>query len=150
MKVILLSEVPNLGGQGSVVEVSDGYARNFLIPKGLAMEATPARLKELESLQKRQERKRRKEQEEALRLKEKLQGALLTIKSRAGEQGRLFGSVTNKEIAQAIKEAFQVELDRRKIELKEPIKQLGRYQVMLRLHPEVHTTMEVQVVQEEG
>lgn len=148
MKVVLIADVPKLGNRGTVVEVAEGYARNYLLPRGLAVEATAGRLKELNLEKKRQEAKKSQELEQARRLRQLLDGAAVKVTTRAGEKGKLFGSVTNKEIAQAIKNTFHADVDRRKIELKEPIKALGSYEVILKLHPEIQARLRVQVVAE--
>ncbi|MDK2820603.1 MAG: large subunit ribosomal protein [Clostridia bacterium] len=148
MKVILTQDVPKLGNRGAVVEVAEGHARNYLIPKGLAIEATKGRIKELNQQKKRQEQKQQKELEMAKRQAELLEGKTIKIITRAGKAGKLFGSVTNKEIAKEIKNTFHIEVDRRKIEVKDPIKALGSYEVMVKLHPTVQVCLVVQVVAE--
>lgn len=148
MKVILTADVPKLGKRGTVVEVSDGYARNYLIPRNLAVIATEARLEELGREKEREEKRKQKELEEAKKLAQRLEGCTVIVTARAGEGGKLFGSVTNKEIAQAIENTFHIKIDRRKIELEEPIKILGSYPVLMRLHPEVHAKVRVEVVAE--
>ncbi|SMC00023.1 LSU ribosomal protein L9P [Thermanaeromonas toyohensis ToBE] len=150
MKVILLEDVPKLGKRGSVVEVADGYARNYLLPRKLAVTATEERLEELHREKDREAKKKQKELEEARRLARILEGSTITVVARAGEGGKLFGSVTNKEIAQAIENTFHISIDRRKIELEEPLKLLGSYPVILRLHPEVQARITVEVVTERG
>ncbi|GFN22902.1 50S ribosomal protein L9 [Thermanaeromonas sp. C210] len=148
MKVILTTDVPKLGAKGSVVEVSDGYARNYLFPRQLAVPATKGRLEELSRVKAQEEIKRQKEREEAQRVARQLEGSTVTVTARAGEGGKLFGSVTNKEIALEIENTFHIKVDRRKIELEEPIRMLGSYPVVLRLHPEVQAKVLVQVVAE--
>lgn len=147
MKVILLQEVKKLGDRGDVKEVSNGYARNFLIPKGLAMEATPKALKDLETQKKTLERKEQDEKEKMEALAEKLKGVQAALKARVGEGGKLFGSVTSKDIAQNLQEQGY-NVDRRKIDLGEPIRGLGSYTVTLKLHPEI--SAEIEVIVEEG
>lgn len=147
MKVILLQEVKKLGDRGDVKEVSNGYARNFLIPKGLAMEATPKALKDLETQKKTLERKEQDEKEKMEALAEKLKGVKVTLNARVGEGGKLFGSVTSKDIAQNLQEQGY-NVDRRKIDLGEPIRGLGSYTVTLKLHPEI--SAEIEVIVEEG
>ncbi|MGI5902397.1 MAG: 50S ribosomal protein L9 [Desulfitobacteriia bacterium] len=137
MKVILIEDVKNLGTRGDVCKVQAGYARNFLIPRGLAVEATKRNMQDLAQKQKQEELQRQKEKEAALEIAEKIKSLKVVIKVKTGEKGRLFGSVTNKEIAEVLDKEYQVKLDRRKIEIKEPIKALGEYEVMVRLHPEV-------------
>jgi len=148
VKVILTTDVPKLGNNGDVVEVAEGYARNYLLPRGLAVEATSGQMKELNRKKKLQEQREKHEQQAAKRLAGILEGATVRVETRAGEKGKLFGSVTNKEIAQSIKNTFQIEIERRKIDLKEPIKALGDYDVVIKLHPTVHASVKVQVVPE--
>jgi large subunit ribosomal protein L9 len=148
MRVILQLDVPKLGKRGTVLEVAEGYARNYLIPRGMAIEATGGRMKELSREKQRQDNKKKHELEEARRIARRLEGAVLVIPTRAGGTGKLFGSVTNKELAQSIKDTFHLQVERRKIELKEPIKALGTYEVIIRLHPEVQVGLQVQVVPE--
>ncbi|HHY61252.1 MAG TPA: 50S ribosomal protein L9 [Clostridia bacterium] len=148
MKVILLSDVKSLGHKGDVVEVAEGYARNYLIPKGLAKEATAGSLRELQAIKEKQQAREKEQLEQAKQLAAKLHGQAVRITSKAGDKGRLFGSVTNKEVAEAIAAQFQVDIDRRKIELKEAIKALGEYPVKVRIHPQVTADMIVRVVGE--
>lgn len=148
MKVILLSDVKSLGHKGDVVEVAEGYARNYLIPKGLAKEATGGSLRELQAIKEKQQAREKEQLEQAKQLAAKLHGQAVRITSKAGDKGRLFGSVTNKEVAEAIAAQFQVDIDRRKIELKEAIKALGEYPVKVRIHPQVTADMIVRVVGE--
>jgi len=137
MKIILIQEVKTLGKKGDVVEVSDGYGRNYLLPRGLAIEATAGVLKERAEQNKRQEQKKQKELRQAKNLGEKLAALNITIKVRAGEGGKLFGSVTSKEISEQVQKAAGVFLDKRKIELKEAIKAIGNHPVTVKLHPEL-------------
>ncbi|HEY8449104.1 MAG TPA: 50S ribosomal protein L9, partial [Bacillota bacterium] len=140
MKVILKANVKNLGSAGQVVEVADGYGRNYLIPRGLAVEATPANLSELRQRERTQARQAQRELEQARKLAAALAGRTIQLKARAGENGRLFGSITAADIAEEVRRTTGFELDRRKIELDEPLRQLGRFEVPVRLHPEVHVT----------
>ncbi len=147
MKVILTENLPSLGPAGTVVEVNRGYARNFLIPKGKALEATPGNLARFEAQKTRLARQSQKEREAALALAAQLAEVTLTIPQRVGESERLYGSVTNVVIAQALAEkGFTV--DRRQVELEEPIKRLGDYLVTVRLAPEVKVQVRVEVVPE--
>ena len=148
MKVILLTDVKKLGQKGDVVEVAEGYARNYLIPKGLAKPATEGSLKELKVVKEREAAQKQKQLEQAKELASRLEGKDIIITSKAGDKGRLFGSVTNKEVAEAIHAQYQVEVDRRKVELKEAIKALGEYPVKVQLHPKVSANMTVRVVSE--
>ncbi|TDY42402.1 LSU ribosomal protein L9P [Alicyclobacillus sacchari] len=144
MKVILLQDVKGQGKQGEIKDVSEGYARNFLFPRGLAEEATPAALRELE--QKREKDRRHKAQElaDAKHLGAQLENQKIVVKTQAGEGGRLFGAITSKHIADAMKQhGFSV--DKRKISLGEPIKSLGGHRVTVKLHPEVHVQVLVYV-----
>lgn len=148
MKVILLSDVKKLGQKGDVVEVAEGYARNYLIPKGLAREATAGSLKELKAIKAKQAAQEKQQLEQARQIASKLEGQAIQIISKAGDKGRLFGSVTNKEVAEALEAQFDVEIDRRKIELKEAIKSLGDYPIKVKIHPQVAANMTVRVVGE--
>lgn len=145
MKVILKADVKALGKKGQVFEVSDGYARNFLFPKGLALEATSGNLNDLASKKANEERKKEKEKEEAQALAARLSSITVEVLTKTGEGGRLFGSVTNKEIAEALKSKYGIEIDKRKLELKEPIKALGTFTVQAKLHHEVNAQLQVQV-----
>ncbi len=148
MKVILKDAVENLGARGTVVEVKDGYARNFLIPKGLAMKYTNGAVKVLHQERKMYETKQIKEKEDALQLSEKLSSIELTVLRRAGDQDVLYGSVTPTDIAELLEEkGFKV--DKRKIILHEPIRKLGDYSVKIRLHSEVVPTIKLTVLREE-
>ncbi len=144
MKIILNEDVPNLGEKGEVVKVAKGYGRNYLLPRGLAEEATPSALKRWNELQKERENKTNREVEQATKLKEKLEGITLELKVKAGEKGRLFGSVTTKDLSKALS-AQGFAIDRRKISLEENIKELGLHTVPVSLHPEVKTSIEVKV-----
>ncbi|HHT62619.1 MAG: 50S ribosomal protein L9 [Bacillota bacterium] len=148
MKVILTQDVKSLGKKGDVVQVAEGYARNYLLPKGLAKEASPANLKNLARENARLEAKKKKELEKAKEIAQNLEGAVINISAKVGEGGRLFGSVTSKEIADQIKNQFDLEIDRRKMELKENIKSLGIYDVMIKLHPEVQVKVKINVSQQ--
>jgi large subunit ribosomal protein L9 len=147
VKVILTSNVPSLGTPGAVVEVARGYARNFLIPQGKAMEANPGNLARFEGQRAKIMQQVDREKEAAAQLAARLSEVSLTIAQRVGEAQRLYGSVTNLLIAQELeKKGFT--LERRQIELDEPIKQLGTYQVAVRLAPEVKAHIQVEVVPE--
>ncbi|UNC93710.1 50S ribosomal protein L9 [Candidatus Contubernalis alkaliaceticus] len=147
MKVILLKGVKKLGEAGDVKDVSQGYARNYLIPNGMAVEATPSALKDLEKQKNILERKEKNLMEKMEAMAEKLKGLQLTLSAKVGEGGKLFGSVTSKDIAEKLQEqGFNI--DRRKIDLKDPIRGLGAYNLNLKLHPEV--SVEIEVIVEEG
>ena len=139
MQAILLAEVEGLGEPGTVVNVARGYMRNYLLPRGLAEEATPARIREV---QRREERRRAAEQravEEAQALAELLGRTILTLKAKAGDDGRLFGSITSADVAAAIQEARQVTVDRRAITVEPPIRAVGTYSVPVELAPGLTT-----------
>jgi len=145
MKVILLEPVENLGEQGTVVVVKDGYARNYLIPHRLALRATGANLRVFEQQQVGRAKRLAAAQAEASKLTEILATLSVTIAKRAGE-GRLYGSVGAGDIAQALLEQHQIQIDRRRLELKRPIRELGNYEIPYRAHPEVPAVVKVQVV----
>lgn len=147
MKVILTKDVVALGEIGSVVEVARGYARNYLIPQGLALEATHGNLAQVEQVKARYAELRAKEQKSALANLAQLEGVSVTIAQRVGEGERLYGSVTAAMIITAL-EAQGFNIDRRQLDLPEPIKKLGSYQVPVRLAPEVKAEITVAVVAE--
>ncbi len=145
MKVILQEDVKNLGKMGDVANVSDGYARNFLIPKKLAVEANVKNVRSLEHEKKKLEDKAKKIRNEAQGLSEKLSSLTLTLPAKAGEEEKLFGSITSKDIAEALK-AQGLDIDRKKILLDEPIKRLGAYSVGVKVHQEVIAQVNVNIV----
>lgn len=144
MKVILKENIETLGKIGDIVKVAPGYARNYLIPKGLALEATTRNAKELEHAKRQMEYKRNKVLEQAGRLAEKIQSITLNLVHNAGEGDKLFGSVTNMELAESLKQQG-LEIDRKIILLAEPIKHLGEYEVPVKIHPDVTASLKVVV-----
>ena len=145
MKVILLEDVKSLGKKGTIVDVSDGYARNMLLPKKLGAEATPKNLNDLK-LQKAHEEKVAKQiLEEARKLAKKVEAGAVTVQIKVGENGKVFGSVSAKEIAEAAKTQMGLELDKKKIQLAGPIRDLGTTEVPVKLHPQVTATLRVKV-----
>ena len=145
MKVILLADVKGTGKKQEIVNVSDGYARNFLFPKKLAMEATPGAAKEVE---RRQAAERAREMERRLAAEKKaasLRGKVITVQAKCGAQGRLYGSVTGAEIAEALNRQHGVEVDKRKIDLSEPIRTVGETEIVVKLYPEISAKMTVRV-----
>lgn len=148
MKVILLKDVKNIGKAGEVKEVAAGYAQNFLFKKGLAEEATPANLKKLEVQQEQKREAAREELEDAKALKEKLEQLEVTIKMKSGEDGRLFGSVSSKQVIEAYKKEHDIKLDRRKLDMPEPLKALGYHKVDVKLHQEVTAVLKIHVVEQ--
>lgn len=148
MKVVLRTDVENLGKKGDLCEVADGYARNYLVPRGLAMRATKGVIAQAESMRRSRSARDRREREAAEAIAGRLGGQRVTVPARAGEGGKLFGSVGTADIATAIGALAGHEVDRRTIGLDEPIKELGETQVSIRLHADVVTTITVEVVAE--
>lgn len=145
MQVILLEDVKALGKKGDLVNVSDGYARNFILPKKLGLEATPKNLNDLK-LQKAAEEKHQKEMlEEAQSFAKKLESVTVQASIKLGKDGRTFGSISTKEISQAIKEQYGFDIDKKKLVLKDAIKNAGTYQVQIKLHPKVTGEIKVKV-----
>lgn len=144
MKVILKENIETLGQIGDVVKVAPGYARNFLLPKGFAIEATEKNAKALEHAKRQMAYKKNKTLEAAKNLVAKLEALTVQLTHQSGEEGKLFGSVTNMEIAAFLKNNG-FDIDRKKIVLAEPIKQLGEYSVPVKIHPEVSATLKVTV-----
>nr|WP_300092878.1 50S ribosomal protein L9 [Sedimentibacter sp.] len=147
MKVILLEDVKNVGKKGSIINAKDGYARNFLFPKNLAIEATDVNLKNLENAKKQKEAKEKEAFEEAKRLEEKLMQITIVIKTKTGENGKLFGSITTKELAEILEKEHGFEFDKKKLELDDAIKSVGEYFVKVRLHPMVNAKVKVIVTE---
>jgi len=144
MKVLLKQDVAKIGKKGEMLEVKEGYARNFLFPNGLAVEASGGALKQHEEQQKTVERRKAKEKEEAEALGAKLKGLTITLRHKAGDEGRLFGSITSAEIAEALKKQG-LELDKKKIHLDDPIRLVGQHSVSIKLHSEVTASLRVLV-----
>lgn len=145
MKVILQQDVQGSGKKGDLVKVSDGYARNYLLKKGLAVEATPQAMAEYEARRQSRQHRAERELEEARELQKKLEGAGVELTAKAGANGKLFGSVTSKEIAEALKRSHGVHIDKRKISLEGDIKQFGTYEAEIRLHAGVTAKVKVSV-----
>ncbi len=148
MKVLLLEDVENLGHAGSVVSVADGYARNFLIPRKLARSVTEGSLKEIEALRQAAERKRQRQLNDAQGLARQLDGLTLTFRARAGEKGKLYGSITTGDLAAALRERVGHEIDRRKI-ITQPLRQLGQHEVEIHLMANVVARINVVIEPEE-
>jgi large subunit ribosomal protein L9 len=146
MKIILTQEVTGLGGPGDVVEVKDGYGRNYLLPRGAAVRWTRGGEKTVEAIKRSRASKAVRDQEHADQIKAKLEGAPVDVKVKAGSQGRLFGAVTTTEIAGALAAVAGEEVDRRTIALANPIKTLGAHQVSVRLHDDVSATVALNVI----
>ena len=151
MKLILRKSVEKLGESGDVVDVKPGYARNYLIPQGLAYRATKANLERIEAEKAEAAERAKRDYLEARRRASQLDGVSVTFAMRAGEEGKLFGSVGNADIAEQLNAgSLDFEVDRRTVELDEPLKQLGTFEVPIKLHSQVEATVEVRVEAEEG
>lgn len=148
MKVVLLQDVKDLGKKEDIVNVSDGYARNFLFPRKWAVEATSGRLNEIADKKKAEQNRKNKELQAAKELADKLNKIEVTLKTKAGENGKLFGSITSKDIADAIKTQHKYEIDKKKIVLSDPIKTAGNFQVEVKVYPEVSTKVNVKIIGE--
>ena len=149
MKVILKENMDNLGYIGDVVEVNKGYARNYLFPRGLAVEYTNGNLKSMEHLKQKEWEKRNREILEAKELADKINNLNIIFKAKSGKDGKLFGSITNKDIAQYLVDNYQIEIDRKKIEYGDAMKKIGDYPVVIRLHKEVNARLNVIIAPEE-
>jgi large subunit ribosomal protein L9 len=148
MKLILQKEVDKLGVPGDVVDVADGYARNFLVPRGMAIAASKGAVKNAERLRSGYEAKVGKARAEADALAGRLTAGPVRIAAKAGEEGKLFGSVTPEKLAAEIEKATGVAVDRKQLHVEEPIRSVGNHEVRIRLHPEVSATVSVEVVAE--
>lgn len=147
MKVILLQDVKTLGKKGDVVNVSDGYARNMILPKKLGIEATPKNLNDLKLQNQHADKVAAEQLAAAQQLAKELEDMQVEVKIRAGEGGRTFGSVSTKEISAAAKEQLKLDLDKKKLSLDEPIKALGTYEVKVKLHAKVTGVLRVKVTE---
>ena len=147
MKLILLKDVDKLGKRGDIVTVKDGYARNFLLPTGLARPNTPGNVKFVEKIKELEKTRIQEELEQARQLAERLGSFSCTLRAKVGEGEKLYGAITAQDIAAALQEGG-ISIDRKKITLEQPIKSLGIFQVPVRLHPDVATTLKVWVVKE--
>ncbi|MCD8096708.1 MAG: 50S ribosomal protein L9 [Lachnospiraceae bacterium] len=145
MKVILLQDVKSLGKKGDLVEVSDGYARNYILAKKLGVQATSKNMNDLKLQKAHEDRLAEQRLEEAKQLAQKLEGIETVLTIKVGEGGKLFGSVSSKEIAQAVKEQHGLELDKKKLVLPNPIKSVGMTDVPVKLHPQVTAQLKVTV-----
>ena len=148
MRVVLREEVENLGRKGDLLDVADGYARNYLVPRGLAMKATKGVVAQAEAMRRNREAREVRERSAAEELAGRLTTSAVSVGARAGEGGKLFGSVTSSDIAVAILDRTGIEVDRRNVLLDDPIRELGEVEVSVRLHPEVVVPVVVAVVAE--
>lgn len=147
MKVILIEDVKSLGKKGEIVNVNDGYARNFILAKKLGLEATPKNLNDLKLKKANEEKVAKEVHEEAVAFAEQLSKMELKLTIKAGEGGRLFGSISSKEIADEAKKQLNVEIDKKKIQLPNPIKAVGTHSVPIKLHPKVTAQLKVIVTE---
>lgn len=147
MKVIFTQDVKGKGKKGEVKNVSAGYARNYLFKYNYAIEATQANMKALEAKKKKAKQLEQEEVEEAKKLKERLKNLEVKLTAKSGDKGRLFGSITSKQIADTLKKAHNINIDKRKIELDQPIRALGYTDVPVKIHPEVTGTIRVHVTE---
>lgn len=148
MKVILLEDVKTLGKKGETVDINDGYARNFVIPKKLGVEANPKNLNDLKLQKANEERVAQEVLESAKTFAKELEKNEVTVAIKMGEGGRTFGSVSSKEIVKAVSDQFHLEIDKKKVQLNDSIKSLGMHEVPVKLHPKVTATLKVKVVEE--
>ena len=148
MKVVLREDVDHLGRKGDLLDVAAGYARNFLVPRGLAMRATKGVVAQAEAMRRNRQVRDDRDRAAAEELAGRLAATMIRVGARAGEGGKLFGSVTNGDLADALVAQTGIEVDRRAIELDEPIKALGPREVPVRLHPDVSATLRVEVAAE--
>ena len=149
MEVLLLKDVVDLGDAAEIKRVADGYARNYLVPRGLAVRATPGAIKQAEKQRQAADRRQAQELSEAQALAQTLDGVSVTFQARAGETDRLYGSITNVNIAEALEEKIGQEVDRRKIEMEEPLKELGTHAITVRLAPGAEAKVTVVIEREE-
>ncbi len=147
MKVILLEDVKNVGKKGELVNASDGYAKNFLFPKKLAVEATKSNLNDFELKQKAEAKRKKEELEQAQNMAKELENKTVTVKVKTGENGKLFGSVTNKEVAEEIVKQTGMEIDKKKVSIGYPIKMVGERTAVIKLHPKVSAEITIKIVE---
>lgn len=145
MKIILIQDVKKLGKKGEIIEVNDGYARNYILPQKLGVEANSKNLNDLKLQKQKEDKNAKKLLDEASELAAKIAEQVVTVKMKAGEGGKVFGSVSSKEIAEAMKKQCSLEIDKKKIQLQEPIRSFGFHEVGIKLHPQVTGTLRVKV-----
>jgi large subunit ribosomal protein L9 len=148
MRIVLRSDVGSVGKKGDIVDVSDGFARNFLLPKGLALKATPGAEAQAQSMRRARDVKDARDRSAAEEVARRLVAAVVRIPARAGSEGRLFGSVTTTDVATAVEAQTGIELDRRRLHLDEPIRSLGMHEVPAKLHADVEFAITVEVTAE--
>jgi len=147
MKVILLQDVRKLGKKGEIIEVSEGYGRNYLLPRKLASPGTSENINDAKQKQAAAKHKAQVASDEAVILASQLKKVELTIPVKVGEGGKIFGAITGKNISDAAKEQYQLDIDKKKVEIKEPIKTLGTHEVIIRVHPEITSVIQIHVVE---
>ena len=147
MKVILLEDVKSVGKKGELVNASDGYAKNFLFSKKLAVEATKSNLNDFELKQRAEEKRKKEELEQAQNIAKELENKTVTVKVKTGENGKLFGSVTNKEVAEEIVKQTGMEIDKKKVSIGDPIKMVGERTAVIKLHPKVSAEITIKIVE---
>ncbi len=147
MKIILLKDFESLGKRGSVIEVKNGYARNYLIPKGIAVEATESNIRHFQEIEKQKSLKEERAKIKAEKIKEKIDGEGFKLKLHIGEEGKVFGAITSSDIAEVIKQKKKIDIDHHWIELEKPIKEKGKYEITINLHPQVKAKINVWVVE---
>ena len=147
MKVILLEDVKSVGKKGELVNASDGYAKNFLFPKKLAVEATKSNLNDFELKQKAEAKRKKEELEQAQNMAKELENNTVTVKVKTGENGKLFGSVTNKEVAEEIVKQTGMQIDKKKVSIGDPIKMVGERTAVIKLHPKVSAEITIKIVE---
>lgn len=145
MDIILIQDVKSLGKKGEVVKVNDGYARNFILPKKLGLEANKQNLYDLQQQKAAEEKKQKEILDEAKEFGKQLESITVKLSIKVGEGGKTFGSISTKEIASAVKEQFDIDIDRKKLQLSDPIKNAGSYTIMVKLHPQVSADLKVVV-----
>lgn len=148
MKVILKQEVKGLGKKESMVEVSDGYARNFLLPRNLAVEASATNMNVMKTKKEAEQTKKEREISQAKELAAKIKEITVVIKTKTGENGKLFGSITSKDVAEKLKSNFKIDIDKKKIVMPEALKSIGTTELEVKLYPEVSTKLKVRIEQE--
>ena len=146
MKIVLRDDVANLGSKGDIVDVANGYARNYLVPRGLALPASRGVVKQAEAMRRNREVRDLRLRESAQAVADRLSGLTVEIAARAGDAGKLFGSVTAADVAARLSELLSIDIDRRLVELAEPIKELGEHPIVVRLHADVAPTVSVAIV----
>ena len=147
MKMILLQDVKSVGKKGDLINASEGYAKNFLLPRKLAVEATKSNLNDYELKQKAEAKRKQEELEKAQATAKELEDKVVTIKVKTGGNGKLFGSVTNKEVAEEIVKQTRLDIDKKKVSIGDPIKMLGGRTAVIKLHPKVTAEVKVKIVE---